>query len=116
MREPNLLAWQWAIYPGNHRNRTNLLIHIATVPLFMAGVAAVFLAPVTGAWWLLLVGPVVMAGVMALQGRGHRMEAVPPEPFEGPRDVAGRIFGEQLINFPRYVLSGGFGTAWRNGR
>jgi hypothetical protein len=116
MREPNLLAWQWSLYSKNHRHRTNLLIHIATVPLFMAGVAAVILAPITGVWWLLLAGPAVMAGVMALQGRGHRLETVAPVPFEGPADIVARILLEQLVTFPRYVLSGAFAAAWRSGR
>ena len=32
-----LLDWQWSHYPENHRNRTNLLIHIVAVPLFWVG-------------------------------------------------------------------------------
>ncbi len=115
MAEPGLLAWQWSLYPRNHRNRTNLLLHIASVPLFIAGTGALVAAPFVGHWWLAAVAPVAMAGAMAVQGRGHRLEAEPPVPFRGPVDVARRIFAEQLITFPRYVLSGGWSRAWREG-
>src|SRR5215472_15629049 len=66
----NLLAWQWEQYPNGHRDRLNLLIHAATMPLFGAGVLLALAAP-----WL---GPMALAGVtllplaMAMQGRGHR--------------------------------------------
>ena len=109
----NLLGWQWAQYPNAHRDRGNLVIHAATMPLFAAGVLLAAATP-----WL---GPLALAGVallplaMALQGRGHRRESVPPAPFEGGLDVVLRIFGEQLITFPRFVLSGEFARAWRRG-
>jgi hypothetical protein len=38
---------------------------------------------------------------------------VRPVPFAGPVDVVSRIFAEQLITFPRFVLSGQFARAWR---
>lgn len=113
-RSRPLLEWQHANYPAAHRSRRNLLVHIVTVPLFMAGTIAFALA---WRWpWLLVIGPAVMTGVMALQGRGHRQEAAPPAPFLGPADVFGRIFAEQWITFPRFVASGGFVRAWRASR
>jgi hypothetical protein len=54
-----------------------------------------------------------MVGAVALQGRGHRLEGVAPIPFRGPIDVVSRIFVEQWVTFPRYVLSGGLARAWR---
>ncbi|HHN3391554.1 TPA: terminase, partial [Pseudomonas aeruginosa] len=27
-RHPNLLAWQWRGYAANHRNPTNLVLHL----------------------------------------------------------------------------------------
>jgi hypothetical protein len=111
MREPNLAAWQWSLYPDGHRDRRNLLIHLATQPIFFAATGSLLAAPF--APWLFLAAPAVMAAVMALQGRGHRREATPPVPFDGPLDVAGRIFLEQLFTFPRFVLSGGLARAWR---
>lgn len=109
----NLLAWQWELYPSGHRDRLNLLIHAATMPLFGAGVLLVAATP-----WL---GPLSLAGMallplaMAMQGRGHRRERVPPVPFTGAPDVILRIFAEQLITFPRFVLTGEFARAWRRG-
>ena len=106
-----LLSWQLSLYPDNHHDRTNLALHILTVPLFWAGTVGLGLA-----WlqpWLLLAGPAAMATAMALQGRGHKRESVAPVPFEGAGDVVSRIFVEQWVTFPRFVWSGGFGRAWR---
>lgn len=114
-REAGLVAWQWSQYPTGHRDRRNLLAHAATVPLFMAGTLAVALSPAAGPWSAAL-GLAVMAGVMAVQGRTHRLEASPPAPFRGPADVVLRIVTEQWLTFPRFVLSGGFARAWRGAR
>jgi hypothetical protein len=105
-----LLAWQWSLYPDGHHDRVNLAIHILTVPLFMAGTVAV-----AAAWvqpWLLLAGPAAMVTAMALQGRGHKREATGPVPFDGAGDVLSRIFVEQWVTFPRFVVSGAFFSAW----
>jgi len=107
-----LIPWQWSLYPVGHQDRQNLLTHALTVPLFLAGTLLVPLALVGGAG-LAVVGPALMVGAMALQGRGHKREATPPVPFRGPLDVLARIFAEQWITFPRFVLSGGFRAAWR---
>ena len=107
-----LLGWQWSLYPDNHRARRNLIIHILTVPLFQAGGLAILISPFLSGW-LALGGVVAMAFAMALQGVGHRGETVPPVPFAGPFDAISRIFVEQWITFPRYVLSGRFATRWR---
>ena len=48
---------------------------------------------------------------IGLQGKGHRGEAHAPEPFHGAGDVVKRIFVEQWVTFPRFVLSGGFRRA-----
>jgi hypothetical protein len=111
----HLLQWQWTLYPDGHRDRTNLILHLATVPLFMAGTLALGLA----AWlslWLLAAGPAAMMTAMALQGRGHKRETTAPVAFNGPFDVLARIFAEQWITFPRYVASGGWMQAWRASR
>jgi hypothetical protein len=49
----------------------------------------------------------------ALQGIGHKREAAPPIAFEGPIDVVTRIFVEQFVTFPRFVLTGGWWRALR---
>jgi hypothetical protein len=114
-REPNLVAWQWSLYPVAHRNRANLILHLVTVPLFMTGTLTAASAPLTR-WWYALVGLGVMAVAFAAQGAGHKREENAPVPFLGPGDVLGRIFAEQWINFPRFVLSGGLARAWRGER
>jgi hypothetical protein len=111
-REGGLLAWQFQNYPSGHRDRRNLAVHAATVPLFVAGTIALALAPFTSLWLLALALPAV-ALPLALQGRGHRLEGVQPVPFRGPGDLAARLFVEQWVTFPRYVLGGGFARAWR---
>ena len=110
--EQSLLAWQWSIYPNGHRDRRNLLVHVLTVPVFELGSLAVLASPFLSGW-LAPAGLVAMFGVMALQGRTHRLEVVPPRPFSGLGNVLGRVFGEQWVTFPRYVLTGGFARAWR---
>jgi hypothetical protein len=106
-----LLRWQWQGYPRYHQSRTNLLLHIVTVPLFMAATLALGAALVLLSWKLLLaaVGGIVLT--LAVEGRGHKLEPVPPEPFTGPANFVGRFFFEHWITFPRFVLSGGW---WRN--
>jgi hypothetical protein len=110
--ERSLLEWQWAHYGEGHRDPVNLALHAATVPLFWLGTGALVLAPMTHLRW-------AIAGVLGLtlpivaQGRGHRRDATAPSPFRGPGDFLARIFAEQWITFPRYVLTGGFARAWR---
>ena len=112
MRNEPLLSWQWNHYPEAHRDRRNLAIHLATAPLFVAGVVGLVASPFV-AWWLALAGAAAMFLTVALQGRGHKLEPNAPLPFEGPFDVAQRLFVEQMVTFPRYVLSGGWARAWR---
>jgi len=108
-----LLQWQWNGYPKYHQARVNLLIHIVAVPLFLIGTLA--LVDAIAKLLSLLLGVAVSFIVMAvaLQGRGHRMEPVPPEPFRGPVNFVARLFLEQWVTFPRFILSGGWLTALR---
>jgi len=111
-QNPGLLAWQWASYRTAHADRRNLVVHVLTVPLFMTGTVAVLAAPFVSGW-LAVAGVVGMFTAMAAQGRGHSLEASPPVAFRGPLDVVARIFVEQWITFPRFVLSGELGRALR---
>jgi hypothetical protein len=109
----SLLAAQLSDYPRVHTERTNLLIHIIAVPAFdlswVAFVAAVAArSPVAAA-----ASVAVAAAAFAAEGRGHAIEPERPVPFAGPRDVVTRIFAEQFITFPRFVLSGGWLRAYR---
>lgn len=119
-REPGLLSWQWRGYPEFHRDRGNLIVHVLTQPIFAAGFVALVTAPLAGALWPAFAragaGLAAMVVAIAAQGRGHAREASPPVPFSGPLDVFGRILGEQLITFPRFVITGGLARAWRESR
>jgi len=108
-----LLSWQWQHYATGHRDRRNLLLHILTAPIFLAGVASLITGLARLTWPLAVSGFVAILAVMIVQGRGHRREASSPIAFLGPFDVLARIFAEQLITFPRFVLSGGWLRAWR---
>ncbi len=115
MSEPRaggLLAWQWTQYPGFHGDRRNLVIHLVTVPLFQFG-AWLLTAPLWGPWWVALAGLGLMGAAVGAQGRGHAMEKNAPIPFASRSEAVGRILLEQWINFPRFVVSGGVGRAWR---
>jgi len=108
-----LLAWQWAGYARFHQSRANLLLHIVLVPLFLAGNVALVVGLIRLSWIEALTGIALMAFSMALQGRGHRGEPVPPIPFAGPANALIRILLEQWITFPRFVLTGGWARALR---
>jgi acyl dehydratase len=76
----------------------------------MAGTVAVLAAPFVSGW-LALAGVAGMFVAMAAQGRGHGFEHTKPAPFRSRLDVVLRIFAEQWITFPRFVLSGGLSRA-----
>ena len=109
----SFLAGQFNDYPRVHTKRANLLVHIVAVPVFdlswVAFVAAVAGRSPVGA----LASAAVAVAAFAAEGRGHALEAEAPIPFAGPRDVVTRIFAEQFITFPRFVLSGGWSRAYR---
>lgn len=113
MSLPELLRWQWDGYARYHRSRANLLLHIVVVPLFLAGNVSLLAGLVTLAWAPIVVGLAATGVSLALQGRGHRTEPVPPEPFTGPANAAARLLCEQWITFPRFVLTGGWLRALR---
>ncbi|MFT3712454.1 MAG: terminase [Archangium sp.] len=111
-REGGLLAWQFRGYPEFHASRTNLIIHVLTVPLFQWGTLLVLFGWVWG-FVTPLVGLFSMAIAVIAQGRGHGIEKNPPIPFASRGEGVARIFLEQWVNFPRFVVTGGFGKAWR---
>lgn len=109
----SFLADQLSDYPRVHSGRANLLIHIVAVPLFnLAMIAAVTSVP-RRAWRGMAGGLVIAAAAFAAEGRGHALEQNAPVPFGGPFDAVKRIFAEQFITFPRFVLSGGWARAYR---
>jgi hypothetical protein len=110
---PNLVSWQWENYTTAHRSRRNLLLHACTNPLFVTGIIA---SIVSGSWRVAIAGVLAAVFAMVLQGRGHAGEESPPAPFASPIDVVVRIFVEQFVTFPRFVLSGAFARAWREAK
>jgi hypothetical protein len=104
---------QWQGYARYHQSRPNLLLHIVFVPLFLAGNVALLIALLERRW-LFAIGAVAVTTLsLAIQGRAHRGEPVPPEPFTSPLNAVARIFLEQWVTFPRFVLSGGWSQALR---
>lgn len=116
MITPHVVSWQWEGYRTAHRARRNLLLHALTAPLFVLGWIGLVALVVAGRASLapLALLPVIVA--VAAQGHGHKREEHPPQPFRSPLDVVVRLFVEQFVTFPRFVLSGGFARAWRDAR
>jgi hypothetical protein len=110
---PELLRWQWSGYSSYHRSRANLLMHIVVVPMFLAGNIGLVVAAVQGSLVLAIVSIVAMIVSVAVQGRGHGGEELPPAPFTGRTNAVSRILLEQWVTFPRFVLSGGWWRALR---
>lgn len=106
MTVPELLRWQWSGYPRYHQSRTNLLIHIVVVPLFLAGNVGLFVALFERSTAVGVVSLIAMVVSVALQGSGHRREEVPTEPFTSLINAVSRIVLEQWVTFPRFVISG----------
>ena len=115
MTAGELVRWQRDGYPRYHRSRGNLLIHVAAVPIFLLGSVGLLASAVRLSWELGAASLVGMVASMAAQGHGHRLEAVPPEPFTGPANALARIVLEQWVTFPRFLLSGGWSLAYRAG-
>ncbi len=111
-----LIEWQWRGYQDFHASRQNLLIHIVAVPVFLLANVILVAALLKGAWAGAGVALVCMLVSFGLQGIGHGREANPSIPFSGPANALARIFLEQWVNFPRFVLSGGWFRALRDAR
>lgn len=109
----HLPRWQWEGYPRYHSTRANLLLHIVVVPLFLIANVALVVALVERAWLAAVLAVAAMLVSVALQGRGHRREALSPEPFSSPFNALSRIFLEQWVTFPRFVFSGAWSRAMR---
>lgn len=103
-------------YPRFHKNRTNLLLHIVVVPIFVLGVVYAVVAAIQGRWLAAALSLALPVVSLAIQGVGHKKEPNPPLPFEGPGEFVTRIFTEQFYRFPKFVLSGEWLRALRASR
>lgn len=109
----DLLSWQLTGYAAAHRARANLILHVFSVPLCWIGTALIVAGVVLSNERPVAIGIAFWLIARLLQGRGHRGERTPPQPFLGPLDFVSRFVVEQLVTFPRFVLGGGFARAWR---
>lgn len=113
MGPAELLRWQWASYPATHATRANLLLHLCTAPFFWVGTLLLLWALFTLNWPSAVTGVLCLSVTVLTQGFGHRrLENQAPAPFTSPWNFMGRIFLEQWITFPRFLLSGGWWTAF----
>lgn len=114
MTASELLQWQWDGYSQYHQSRTNLLLHIVVVPLFLIGSVGFIVALFQASW----LGTVVALGAVVVsvvaQGRGHAIESVPSVPFTSKFNAVQRVLLEQWVTFPRFVISGRWARALRN--
>ena len=100
-------------YGKFHHDGNNLLIHLFTVPLFIVGTLLIGVAIITLNWVSLLAGLLLTPISLGAQAKGHALEATPPAPFNGRGDFLRRIFREQFVTFPQFVISGEW---WRQFR
>ena len=70
-------------YARFHNNKTNLLLHIVMVPLFVVGVVYAPLAAMQGRWLAAALALLLPLFSIAVQGAGHKQEPNPPLPFDG---------------------------------
>lgn len=99
-----VLRRQWLDYPKVHKTRANFVVHLITVPIFMAGTVSFFFGLCALSPALTVAG---LAGVMVTlgtQGWGHRQEPSAPAPFTSRIDAVVRIVFEQWVTFPRYAF------------
>jgi hypothetical protein len=105
-----LIQWQWQGYAEFHRSRLNLFMHIVLVPGFICANLYLIYSLINGRYLFALLSLAGMGLSIALQGVGHKQEAQPSIPFSSPFNAVSRLLVEQWINFPRFVLTGGW---WR---
>jgi len=112
----NLIQWQWDGYHEYHQSKTNLLIHIVAVPMLLGANVSLLWSLLHMAWLGAGASLAIMIISLVLQGRGHKMEVTPSIPFSSPINAISRLFVEQWINFPRFVLTGGWWRAYQAAR
>lgn len=113
MRLTDLITLQWQDYGRVHRSRTNLILHLVAVPAFLLANAMLAVCLVLGHWLLAGLGMLAMLVAFAAQGLGHARETERPVAFTSPWNLLLRTFIEQWITFPRFVLSGGWASAFK---
>jgi hypothetical protein len=103
-------------YAKFHQDRQCLLLHLFLVPMFAAALAYAAYCLLARRFGAAAVSLAVVFVSLAIQGVGHKREAVPPEPFNGPVDFVRRVLGEQYYRFWAFLFSGEFSRAYRRSR
>ena len=91
-------------YASVHQHWGNIVIHIISVPLFMASVLIGVLRLLSGDLVAVSASIAVAVMAIALQGIGHQLEMNSPPPFTGPLDSIKRIFAEQFCRFWLFLV------------
>lgn len=110
---PHLYTYPLDKYASGHGNRLNLAIHLATAPVFCAGVLALLWGPFRLEPLTILLGAAGIFLAVAAQGFGHGKERVKSDPFLSPADFVARLFVENTRTFWRFVFSGRLSENWR---
>jgi hypothetical protein len=96
----------WTSYLRVHSDRRNLVIHVFAVPLFVGAFLSLIFCLIRGDYLTAVFAMFGAFAALLLQGRGHALEAHPPEPFSGPGNFLRRWFREQFLVFPMFLLTG----------
>jgi hypothetical protein len=92
-------------YAERHANKTNLVIHLIAVPVFILAHIGLVSSLLSKHWLGVGVNLMMILLSLAMQGKGHRLEQTPPDPFASPMDFVKRIYREQFWVFPRFMLA-----------
>ena len=109
---PNLVQWQRDVYPEVHSMRSTLLVHVLTVPIFVAATVELLISIVTLQPISALLSLGTMVAAFGVEGFMHKRE---PKSYaiDGPVDLLTRVFLEHFVTFWRFVLDGGWAKAYR---
>src|SRR5690606_32507897 len=69
-----IMAWQWCHYAVWHQDRVNLLLHMASVPLFVAGLLAAARQAFFGEWFGASIAALLALLAIGVQSLGHLRE------------------------------------------
>ncbi|NVK39734.1 MAG: terminase [Oceanospirillaceae bacterium] len=114
MNIPELLEYQSKGYRKVHSARLNLMIHIIAVPFFVIGVLALVFSLINLSSVNAIASILTIILSFGAQGFGHSKEEFAAEPFSSPKQAVVRIFLEQFITFPKYVIFGGWYSAFKS--
>jgi hypothetical protein len=109
---PNLVQWQRDVYPEVHSRRSTLLVHVVTVPIFVAATLGFLVSLVTLHFFSALLSLTVMGAAFGAEAVMHKREPK-SHAIDGAVDLLSRVFVEHFVTFWRFVLDGGWAKAYR---